>query len=81
MADKIAKLLAKLPSKQLKALFVVLAKVNQGDLGDIDVKSLKGYKNRYRVRVGNYRIIFIRNEQGRYIVLLIAKRDDNAFKD
>lgn len=81
MADKIAKLLAKLPPKQLKALLVVLAKVNRGKLDGLDVKSLKGHKDRYRVRVGNYRIIFTNNEQGKYIVLLIAKRDEKTYKD
>lgn len=74
MADKIAKLLAKLPKKQLQLLLNALAKINQGNLYGLDIKSLKGRKNRYRVRVGNHRIIFTINKQSQHTVLLIAKR-------
>lgn len=81
MADKIAKLLARLPPKQRKLVLEVLVKVNQGSLEGLDVKSLKGHQNRYRVRVGNYRIIFTRNRQAKHIVLLIAKRDEKTYKD
>lgn len=81
MADKIAKLLAKLPPKQLKAILEVLVKINQGKLEGLDVKSLKGHQDKYRVRVGTYRIIFTVNEQRENTVLLIAKRNEKTYKD
>jgi len=80
MSDKIAKLLAKLPRKQLELFLEILTKINHGDLTGLDVKRLKGHKNLYRVRVGDYRIIFTLSEQGKRIILLIAKRDENTYK-
>lgn len=80
MADKIAKLLAKLPPKQLKVVLEVLAKVDHGKLEGLDVKSLKGHQNKYRVRVGTYRIIFTINEHGESTVLLIANRNERTYK-
>lgn len=81
MADKIAKLLAKLPRKQLELFLEILTKINQGDLIGLDVKSLKGHKNLYRVRAGDYRIIFTLSGQGKRIILLIAKRNEKTYKD
>ena len=81
MADKIAKLLAKLPPKQLQALLGVLVRINDGNLEGLDIKSLKGHRNNYRVRVGNYRIIFTISEKGRHTILLVAKRDEKTYKD
>lgn len=81
MSDKIAKLLAKLPPKQLKLLLIALSKIDQGDLTGLDVKSLKGVKNRYRVRVGDYRIIFTIDAQAKCSVLFIAKRNEKTYKD
>lgn len=81
MPDKIAKLLAKLPRKQLDLFLDVLTKIQKGDLSGLDVKSLKGRKNLYRVRVGNHRIIFTVNDQGKHNILLIAKRNEKTYKD
>lgn len=81
MADKIAKLLAKLPPKQVKVLLVVMTKITKGNLDGLDVKSLKGHDNKYRVRVGNYRIIFAIREHGNHFVLSVAKRDEKTYKD
>lgn len=80
MSDKIAKLLAKLSPKQLQVLVEVLEKVEQGNLEGLDVKSLKGHPNTFRIRAGNYRIIFTADEQGNSTVLLIAKRDEQTYK-
>ena len=81
MADKIAKLLAKLPAKQVKVLVIVMSKIIQGNLDGLDIKSLKGQDSRYRVRVGNYRIIFAIRDDGKHVILLVAKRNEKTYKD
>lgn len=36
-------------------------------------KKLTGTKNRYRFRIGDYRVIFTKKENGKCIILLILK--------
>lgn len=48
------------------------------NLPDGDVKKLEGIKNNFRLRVGNYRIIFIR-EKDKIIVINIDTRE-NIYK-
>lgn len=43
------------------------------------VKPLTGKKNMYRVRVGNYRIIFSVQEENNVEVIRISKRDDRTY--
>jgi len=81
MADKIARLLAKLPPKQVKVLLYVMTKITKGNLDGLDVKILRGHDNKYRARVGNYRIIFAVRERGEHVVLYVAKRDEKTYKD
>jgi len=80
MADKIAKLLAKLPPKQLAIIKAVLEQILNGNYDGLDIKMLKGQKDIFRVRVGNYRIIFkIVDKQPR--VLAIAQRNEKTYRD
>ncbi len=43
---------------------------------DGDIKLLKGYTNLYRLRVGNNRIIFRRDDENNIYILLIGPRGD-----
>lgn len=81
MADKIAKLLQKLPPKQLRLLLPVIKQIVANDLEGLDVRTLRGHKGLYRVRAGNYRIIFsVQSETGPKIIA-IAKRNEKTYKD
>lgn len=81
MADKIAKLLQKIPPKQLQLLLPVLKQIVAHDFEGLDVKTLKGHKGLYRARVGNCRVVFnLQNSQEPKIVS-IAKRDEKTYKN
>ncbi len=80
MADKIAKLLAKLPPKQLVAIKLAVAKILSGDYSGLDVKMLKGQKGVFRVRVGNYRVIFKVVDKKQRIVA-IDRRNEKTYRD
>lgn len=45
----------------------------------LDIKKLKGYDNHYRIRVGDYRILFFR-ESGTAMVYDLSHRSDNTYK-
>lgn len=80
MADKIAKLLAKLPPKQLIAIKLAVAQILSGDYRGLDIKMIKGQRDVFRVRVGNYRIIFkVIDKQQR--IIAIDRQNERTYKD
>lgn len=80
MTDKITKLLNKLPPKQLRIILSVLQQIASNDMKSLDVKTLKGYPDLYRVRVGDYRIIFKLQADKKPRVIYIAKRNEKTYK-
>lgn len=60
-------------------LLKVSSKITQGRIEILHVKKLSGSANKYRVRVGKYRIIFERVE-GANEIIEIKKRNDNTYK-
>lgn len=81
MSGKIEKFLRKLSKKQLAYLMPYVIKVEQNDLGQLDVKPMKGHNGLYRVRVGRYRIVFRRIGTGKTKTLFIGKRDDQTYRN
>ena len=47
-----------------------LDKLEKGEFSDLDIKKLQWYENRYRLRVGKYRILFEKYED-KLIILVI----------
>jgi mRNA-degrading endonuclease RelE of RelBE toxin-antitoxin system len=78
--DKIDKTLAKIPAKQRKLILQATAKIIANDLTGLDVKKIKGNSSVFRIRVGQYRIVFERLNTNGNIVTLIAKRDEKTYK-
>ncbi len=80
--DRISKFLDKLNKKQrMHILLDILPKIGELNFEGLDIKPLKNYKNYFRVRYGNIRIIFYRDEKkGIGIISNIALRKD-AYKD
>jgi mRNA interferase RelE/StbE len=81
VAGKIVKLLAKLPAKQLDLLRPILIQILVNDLKGLDVETLKGHSGLFRVRMGNYRVIFSMQKGQELRLVTIAKRDEKAYKD
>ena len=78
--NKIEKLLQRLDSRTRKRVEKVLAQLFSGNLQNLDIKKIKGSDNVFRVRVGDYRIIFTQLNQD-IRLLDIAKRDEKTYKD
>ena len=51
------KQLKKLPESEVKKILIKL-KEAQSDFSNLDIKKLKGFDNSWRIRIGNYRVIF-----------------------
>ena len=81
MADKLAKVLRSLPPKQLNLVLSVIDQILLNDLFGLDIKRLKGHKGMFRVRVGNYRVIFIVRDGEAPKIEAIAKRNERTYKN
>ena len=68
------KQLSKLPKSEAKKILIKL-KESQYDFSNLDIKKLKGIENSWRLRIGNYRVIF-KIENDFLIVTEIGDRKD-----
>ncbi|HEX7632974.1 MAG TPA: hypothetical protein VF401_01465 [Candidatus Saccharimonadales bacterium] len=80
MTDKSAKLLAKLSDKQQQAILIVLGRLLMGNTHGLNIKPLRGHKDLFRARVGQYRIIY-RQQNGAISFVGLNKRDDQTYRD
>lgn len=76
--DKIDKFLDRLPISYYKKALIIFKKIKNGDLHDLDVSRLSGFKDVFRVRFGKYRVIFMKS--GDEITFISAgKRNDQTY--
>lgn len=66
--------------KQLKGIsrtaqVILTKKIRSFDVLLTGEEKLSGYQNIYRIRVGNYRLIYQRNRQQIYVVLIGHRRE------
>jgi len=73
--DKIEKFLQKLTQAERKLLASIMTKVRDNNLRGFDVKPLKGYKNLYRLRRSNFRVIFWCDSKSTTIVHVDYRKD------
>lgn len=67
--DEIAKFLRKLDKKMCERLIAVMTAIGDGKLTGLDIKPLQGRKGWYRCRLGDIRIIFVKNANGNHLII------------
>ncbi len=75
---KLEKQLAKIPRKDRLEIERIIERIIGRDLVGLDVKKLKGLKNIFRVRKGNYRIIF-ESDKSKSNILAIERRSEYTY--
>jgi len=78
--DRNAKFLKKLSKTELRAIESVLAQLLARNISGLDIKKLRGYKDVYRVRTGNIRIVF-QDTTENIAILLISRRSEKTYKE
>lgn len=78
--DKIKKLLKKIPKHDRLLIEKVLQKLFKNELESLNIQKLKGYSHIYRIKVGNYRIIYYRKEQ-EIILKAIKQRNEATYNE
>jgi mRNA interferase RelE/StbE len=79
--DKVDKSLLKITPKQRVKILETLKKIKSGELENLDLKKLRGTKDIFRIRVGNYRIIFVFDSDAKARIIAIERRSKNTYKD
>jgi len=80
MTDKISKLLAKIPVKDLLRIQQTLEKIKDLQFEGLNIKAIKGQNEIFRVRVGRYRIIY-KLEDKNIFLISIDKRNEKTYRD
>lgn len=65
--SKAAKQVEKLPEDVRKRIVEALKELEKGFSARLDIKKLKGARNHYRIRVGDYRVLFVLNLETVYV--------------
>lgn len=79
MGDQIEKILSKLSSKERKKLIALIEQILSGQYAGMDMKKLKGHAGTYRVRKGNFRVIFIQRDNEEIRVIALERRTDTTY--
>jgi mRNA-degrading endonuclease RelE of RelBE toxin-antitoxin system len=77
--DKINKALKKLTAEERETAKAILAKIDQGNFGTLNIKKLKGRQDIYRVRQGRIRIIYKINVDKKIFILTLGRKNDNTY--
>ncbi len=77
--DRINKFLARTSQEDRHRIDVVWQKVIVGDMQNLDIKKLKGFEDIFRVRVGRFRLIFVKKKDCAPILVLVSNRDDTTY--
>jgi len=80
MTDRVEKELKKLFPSERKKLEEILLAVKGGRFGRLQIKKLKGHEDIYRVRKGDMRIIFRKDDKDIFI-LAVERRCDTTYND
>ncbi len=75
---KVKKQLEGLPTDIRNRIINALNEIEKGFSARLDVKKLKGTKNHYRIRVGDYRILFVLDSYAIYVYDISHRR--NVYK-
>lgn len=80
MTDKVDKFLSKLSTKELEFVEHIFSELKNGNHASLNIKKLKGQTNIFRIKKGQFRVIFKMN--GSAIELIdIGRRNEKTYRD
>ncbi len=79
MTTRIVKLLTKLRDKDRRVILQVVSQLLQGEAEGLDVKKLIGTEHVFRVRKGNFRIVF-QKQKNKILIIAIERRSESTYQ-
>lgn len=77
--DKVTKALKRLQPKERKVFLTLLQLIEARQLAGLDIKKLAGHDDIFRLRKGNYRIIFKIDDRNNVYILTLERRSDQTY--
>lgn len=80
MADQIAKILRKASRKDREKLLQIMRNIKQKNIAGYQIKKLSGAQKVFRIRAGDFRIIFEEQDK-KLVVKEVRRRDDQTYRN
>ncbi|MFH1089156.1 MAG: hypothetical protein V1716_01905 [Candidatus Uhrbacteria bacterium] len=80
MTDRIQKSINKLSAKEKKKIKMLLVLIKTESFTNLDLKKLKNRDDIFRIRKGDIRIIFQKNDE-KITILAIERRSDTTYNE
>jgi mRNA-degrading endonuclease RelE of RelBE toxin-antitoxin system len=78
--NKIEKILAKVDSKERDSILELMYKIKSGNLQGLNIKKLEGKSECFRLKKGNFRIIFSKTDTGIEIIS-VDRRNEKTYRN
>ncbi|MEI6191224.1 MAG: hypothetical protein WCP24_02555 [bacterium] len=78
--NKIEKILAKVDSKERDSILELMYKIKSGNLQGLNIKKLEGESECFRLKKGNFRIIFSKTDTGIEIIS-VDRRNEKTYRN
>jgi mRNA-degrading endonuclease RelE of RelBE toxin-antitoxin system len=78
--DKIEKFIKKLSKGDAALLAQLMLQIRKDCRQMPNAIALQGFHNLFRVRVGNYRVIYEEKKDGKGLIIKIARRNEKTYK-
>ncbi len=76
MTKQWLKFIKKLERKKQNEILNSVKNIVTGNLHGLDIKIMKGYKNKFRCRIGKFHIVFDKNLNNKYFIKKIGNRGE-----
>ncbi len=80
MVDRISKAVAKLSGPEQKRVWEVFDAILSGEIAGLDVKKIKNENNVFRVRCGQIRVVYKR-ENKKILFISVGRRNEKTYRD
>jgi mRNA-degrading endonuclease RelE of RelBE toxin-antitoxin system len=81
MVDRMSKNLAKFPRDDRTSLLALMKRIEKNDLEGLQIKKLSGHENAYRVKKGDFRIIFSKRTSQENVLIAVERRSESTYKE
>lgn len=78
MVDRMTKNLRKFSKRERDQILQIMRRILINDLQGLDVKKLKDREDAFRVRKGDFRIIFRKNDNGVNVIIAVERRSEST---
>jgi mRNA-degrading endonuclease RelE of RelBE toxin-antitoxin system len=81
MVDRMTKNLRKFSKRERVQILQVMRQIKLNYFTGLEIKKLKDREGVYRVRKGDFRIIFYKVDQGMNIIIAVERRSESTYKE